>query len=339
MHASSAALAETRATTDQSGRLRFMWLEITGKCQLACGHCYAESGPDGTHGQMTTADWRRVIDQAAELGVGMVQFIGGEPTLHPDLPELIELALALDVKVEVYSNLVHVSERMWETLRRPGVSLATSYYSDDPAEHAQIVGGARRAHHRTLANIGLAQAYGIPIRAGLITFTDQQRVPGAIAQLARVGIHQTGVDHVRGVGRGAAGHQPNINALCGQCATGKLAILPTGDAYPCVFSRWPAMLAGNVLTHTLHQIITSTTLTTTRTQLQQEFDGQSNSKTGCQPVDGCGPNCSPACMPPDPQVTACQPTCSPVDVCGPQDGCAPNCGPLGGCQPGECDPA
>ena len=64
MHASSAALAETRATTDQSGRLRFMWLEITGKCQLACGHCYAESGPDGTHGQMTTADWRRVIDQA-----------------------------------------------------------------------------------------------------------------------------------------------------------------------------------------------------------------------------------------------------------------------------------
>src|SRR4029077_7398440 len=26
-------------------RLSFLWLEVTGKCQLACEHCYAESGP------------------------------------------------------------------------------------------------------------------------------------------------------------------------------------------------------------------------------------------------------------------------------------------------------
>ena len=339
MHASSAVLADAKVTADQSGLLRFVWLEITGKCQLDCGHCYAESGPGGTHGQMTTADWRRVIEQAAGLGVGMVQFIGGEPTLHPDLPELIEHALALDVKVEVYSNLVHVSKPLWEIFRRPGVSLATSYYSDDPAEHARIVGGASRAHQRTLANIGLARAFGIPIRAGLISFTDQQRVGPAIEQLARLGIQHTGVDHVRGVGRGAAGRDPNINALCGQCATGKLAILPTGDAYPCVFSRWPAMHAGNVLTHSLADILHGPALTTTRTHLQHHFDQRRQPTPGCQPVDGCGPNCSPACMPPNAHVTGCQPPCSPHDVCGPQDGCTPDCAPLGGCQPGECDPA
>jgi MoaA/NifB/PqqE/SkfB family radical SAM enzyme len=72
--------------------LRFAWLEITGKCQLSCAHCYAESGPTGTHGAMSGADWHRVIDQAADLGVRMVQFIGGEPTLHPDLPELVDHA-------------------------------------------------------------------------------------------------------------------------------------------------------------------------------------------------------------------------------------------------------
>ena len=57
--------------------LRFVWLEITGRCQLQCKHCYAGSGPAGTHGRMTTGDWRRVIDEAAELGVRWVQFIGG----------------------------------------------------------------------------------------------------------------------------------------------------------------------------------------------------------------------------------------------------------------------
>jgi hypothetical protein len=36
------------------GRLSFLWLEITGRCQLACRHCYAESGPRGTHGSMAT---------------------------------------------------------------------------------------------------------------------------------------------------------------------------------------------------------------------------------------------------------------------------------------------
>jgi hypothetical protein len=62
----------------------FLWLEITGRCGLGCSHCYAGSGPSGSHGAMTAGDWRSVISQAADLGVSMVQFIGGEPTLHPD---------------------------------------------------------------------------------------------------------------------------------------------------------------------------------------------------------------------------------------------------------------
>jgi MoaA/NifB/PqqE/SkfB family radical SAM enzyme len=55
----------------------FLWLEITDKCGLTCRHCYARSGPSGSHGSMTADDWRSVIAQAAEFGVSMVQFIGG----------------------------------------------------------------------------------------------------------------------------------------------------------------------------------------------------------------------------------------------------------------------
>ena len=52
----------------------FLWLEITGRCGLSCSHCYAGSGPAGSHGTMTAGDWRSVITQAAGLGVSMVQF-------------------------------------------------------------------------------------------------------------------------------------------------------------------------------------------------------------------------------------------------------------------------
>ncbi|MGC0327077.1 MoaA/NifB/PqqE/SkfB family radical SAM enzyme [Streptomyces sp. SAI-170] len=60
-------------------------LEITGKCQLACPSlCYAKAGPTVGHGSMTTDDWKRLISEAAYIGVKKVQFIGGEPTMHPD---------------------------------------------------------------------------------------------------------------------------------------------------------------------------------------------------------------------------------------------------------------
>ncbi|HEY3514514.1 MAG TPA: hypothetical protein VGL36_35370 [Kribbella sp.] len=45
-----------------------------------------------------------------ELGV---QFIGGEPTLHPASPELLRRALAAGLEVEVFSNLVHVTPALW----------------------------------------------------------------------------------------------------------------------------------------------------------------------------------------------------------------------------------
>lgn len=97
----------------------FMWLEVTGTCQLQCVHCYADSGPDGSHVSMTARDWRRVIDEAAGIGVKLVQFVGGEPTLYQELPKLIGHALDAGVQVEVFSNLVHVTPTLWDAFERP----------------------------------------------------------------------------------------------------------------------------------------------------------------------------------------------------------------------------
>ncbi|MFD4399853.1 hypothetical protein [Kitasatospora sp. NPDC058397] len=35
---------------------------MTAFCNERCDHCYADSGPDGTHGRMTELDWRSTID-------------------------------------------------------------------------------------------------------------------------------------------------------------------------------------------------------------------------------------------------------------------------------------
>lgn len=176
-------------------RTSFLWLEITGRCQLECRMCYSDAGPWGTHGSMTDADWMRVLDQAAGMRVEEVQFIGGEPTLHPGLPTLIAHALSHGLDVEVYTNLVHVTDDLWAVFERPGVSLATSFYSDEPEQHAAIT--KRPSYARTKANIAEAVQRGIPIRAGVIDLGTGQRARQAQDGLVELGVPSIGYDKLR----------------------------------------------------------------------------------------------------------------------------------------------
>ncbi|MGH3827393.1 MAG: radical SAM protein [Pseudonocardiaceae bacterium] len=233
--------------------LSFLWLEITGKCQLQCVHCYADSSPTGTHGAMTGDDWSRVIDEARALGVTMVHFIGGEPTLHADLPTLVQYALTRGLIVEVFSNLAHVTPSLWEVFGLPGVRLATSYYADDPTQHEAIT-KKRGTYSRTRANIGEALRRFIPLRVGVIDTHRGQRVKQAVTELKALGVTDIGTDKLRQVGRGARSDTPGVDQLCGGCARGKVSVASNGEVWPCAFSRW--MPLGNVQTTPLGEIVT-----------------------------------------------------------------------------------
>jgi radical SAM protein with 4Fe4S-binding SPASM domain len=63
-------------------------LALTFRCQNNCIHCYA-GGPHETK-ELTTEQWKTVIDKLHEIGVFILTFTGGEPTLRDDLPELLQ---------------------------------------------------------------------------------------------------------------------------------------------------------------------------------------------------------------------------------------------------------
>jgi MoaA/NifB/PqqE/SkfB family radical SAM enzyme len=88
-----------------------------------------------------TRDWEHVLTQAAGLGCRHVTFIGGEPTMHPELARLARHAVALGMNAEIYTNLVHITPAMWELFQTPGVSLAASWYTSDRDQHKAITGG------------------------------------------------------------------------------------------------------------------------------------------------------------------------------------------------------
>ncbi|TDD10463.1 radical SAM protein [Nonomuraea diastatica] len=291
-------------------------MEITGRCQLECVHCYANSGPHGSHGTMAYSDWAAAIDQAAKLGTSMVQFIGGEPTLHPALPSLITHALDRGVEVEVHSNLVHVADPLWDLFALSGVRLATSYYTDDPDQHQRITG--RHTLERTRAKIARAVARGIPIRVGIIDLGDDQRVQQAHADLTSLGVTRIEHDRMRVLGRPARG-QCDASELCGNCGDGIAAILPDGTVTPCPLARW--LTAGNLRTTQLSSLIGEVrriASTVIAPALAETRPCQPNCTPGCDPsmtAPGGGDGCVPKAR--------CEPNKPAKDPCAPEFKCRP----------------
>lgn len=72
-------------------------LEITSSCNLTCPMCYAGSSPGGKH--LSLADCKKQIDRLVEVEgrAEVCQLSGGEPTIHPQLPQIIEYALSREI--------------------------------------------------------------------------------------------------------------------------------------------------------------------------------------------------------------------------------------------------
>ncbi|NTU98814.1 radical SAM protein [Candidatus Falkowbacteria bacterium] len=77
-------------------------LQITELCNLACPHCYAESGRTGKH--LPLSEMLPLFKECSELGVLEVALGGGEPTLHPEFEEILKTIADLDMVPNLATN-------------------------------------------------------------------------------------------------------------------------------------------------------------------------------------------------------------------------------------------
>jgi MoaA/NifB/PqqE/SkfB family radical SAM enzyme len=291
------------------GGLDFLWLEITNRCNLQCVHCYADSAPHMPLSEaMNYEDWIEVLSDGADLGCRQVQFIGGEPTVHPRLLDLIDFARERGYEfIEVYTNGTRLTESLCSAFALRGVNVAVSMYGDTPEVHDAVT-----AHHgsysRTIDGIRQALAHDIPVRVGIIAMNaNEERVSHTVAQMEALGVKSIKVDRARGIGRGndhVFGVDP-FSELCGNCWRGSLAVNSKGDVSPCIFSHF-----NNVgrISDGLKNIVASRSLGDFRSKMLDMADDW-----GLAEERG---NCPPACSP-----------------CGPDQNCNPWCNP--GCTPGS----
>jgi radical SAM protein with 4Fe4S-binding SPASM domain len=95
-------------------------LALTFRCQNDCIHCYA-GGPHETP-ELTTAQWKSVIDKLSEIGVFILTFTGGEPTLREDLPELLVYAQNKGLVTGLISNGRRLKDKAYvDVLEKSGL--------------------------------------------------------------------------------------------------------------------------------------------------------------------------------------------------------------------------
>ncbi len=64
-----------------------MDLALTYRCNNDCAHCY--NARSRRYPEISTQEWKDILDRLWEVGIPHIVFTGGEPTLRKDLPELI----------------------------------------------------------------------------------------------------------------------------------------------------------------------------------------------------------------------------------------------------------
>lgn len=125
-HASGACCPPGTAGCDSGGVKRCVTvLPVTDGCNLECPYCFAASGPKGVHRSLEEVEGmlRGAFRQSG--GPTPLQLSGGEPTVHPRILEIAQLARAIGyTHIEVNTNglLVANRPRFALALREAGVS-------------------------------------------------------------------------------------------------------------------------------------------------------------------------------------------------------------------------
>jgi radical SAM protein with 4Fe4S-binding SPASM domain len=175
---------------------------VTQRCNLHCGHCYADSHDQDYAGELTYAEGRRMLEDLAAFGVSTVLFSGGEPTMRPDLPELATVAGDLGMRTVLSTNGTRIDAVLAQTLVEAGFSYI-GISIDGIGALNDKVRGKRGAFEAALG--GIRACRGAGLRTG-IRFTVHG---GNRADLGRVfeltekeGVERLCVYHLAYSGRG-----------------------------------------------------------------------------------------------------------------------------------------
>jgi AdoMet-dependent heme synthase len=178
--------------TDTAIRLRVPFsvqLDITYRCNERCVHCYLDHDD---HGEMNTAEIKRLLKEMSDAGVFVLTLSGGEIMLRKDFFEILEYARELTFCIKLKTNAILIGDREAERMFDLGVeSIQVSIYSHRPEVHDAIT-KVHGSLERSLKAIRFLKSKGLKvIIANVLMKQSAADYPGVRALAAELGVEAT----------------------------------------------------------------------------------------------------------------------------------------------------
>ena len=118
------------------GTLQTLWIEIPGRCDLACPYCFARGGESlDLDSLINNQTYTKVLEEAKSLGVKSIGIPGaGEPFFGKNreltmwlLEEITKFAYAT-----LFTTIAHIDEELADRLAAMAVEIMVKYNSRDP---------------------------------------------------------------------------------------------------------------------------------------------------------------------------------------------------------------
>lgn len=230
--------------------------EITYRCPLHCPYCsnpvaaslpatpkLREGGCEAprrsqgggySNGELTTEEWKRIIREAAGLGVLQIGFSGGEPLARRDLVDLIREARDANLYTNLITSGIGLAGNRVGELQDAGLdSIQLSFQSDESSLADEIAGA--RAHQHKLNVAAKIRAAGIPLSLNFVIHRRNiDRLPQIISLTEAIGAKRVELANVQ---------------FYGWAFRNRAALLPTREQVDCareVVAAAKTRLAGRI---------------------------------------------------------------------------------------------
>ncbi len=172
--------------------------ELTHRCPLRCPYCSNPLELDRRSAELDADTWRRVLSEAAALGVLHVHLSGGEPTARADIVEIT----AHCAKVGLYSNLITSGVggalAKIQALAEAGLDHVQLSIQSADAANAERIGGLRNAQPQKMAFAERVTALGLALTLNVVIHRGNINEVERIVDLAvRLGAKRLEVAHTQ----------------------------------------------------------------------------------------------------------------------------------------------
>jgi MoaA/NifB/PqqE/SkfB family radical SAM enzyme len=172
-------------------------LYVTRKCNLNCVYCFANAKYKDYHTdgdrcyEMPLDKINCLIDQIAELQIEKIVLAGGEPTLRPDLAQIIHRLTNYGIKVFLATNAYSISDKQAQELKDAGLKAIQTKLDAANPKTQDMLSGVKGSYEKLIKGIETLKKHSFEVfTAAVVTSWNIKEIPEVIKLCVNLGVDE-----------------------------------------------------------------------------------------------------------------------------------------------------